>query len=53
MVSVDVCRGEFLFFKYLVYYYLGENRRNNDGGVEYWYYFIFLELMKRIFGGYM
>ena len=45
--------GEFLPFKCLVHHHLGETRRNNDGGVEYWHYFTPLELMKRIFGGHM
>ncbi|KAK2565423.1 hypothetical protein P5673_010481 [Acropora cervicornis] len=39
--------------KRLVHHHLGENRRNNDGGVEHWHYFTPLELMKRIFGGHM
>ena len=53
VVSADACRGEFLPFKCLVHHHLGENRRNNDGGVEHWHYFTPLELIKRIFGGHM
>ena len=53
VVSADACRGEFLPFKRLVHHHLGENRRNNDGGVEYWHQFTPLELMKCIFGGHM
>lgn len=53
VVSADACRGEFLPFKRLVHHHLGENRRNNDGGVEYWHQFTPLELMKCIFGDHM
>lgn len=53
VVSADACRGEFLPFKRLVHHHLGENHRNNDGGVEYWHQFTPLELMKCIFGGHM